>query len=144
MCTLCCLCYIGGMSTNEAYALPLTLGQQMANARKRAGLTQAQLGRRWNEHRNTIGRWEKDGGEPSFSQMVDLSSISGWPLDLFARAAVTAPGGPDVPPGQEIDASGWFAVTEGEAVKLDRRPLADVLPFTRSTTTDVLALASGQ
>jgi transcriptional regulator with XRE-family HTH domain len=79
--------YYPGMSTNEAYALPLTLGRQIAEARKRVGLNQTQLGRRWSEHRNTISRWENDGGEPSFSQIVDLSNLSGWPLELFARAA---------------------------------------------------------
>lgn len=82
------------MSTNEAYALPLDLGQQIANARKRLGLNQTQLGARWGEHRTTISRWERGDGEPSFSQMVDLSEASGWPLSLFARAAFT-PRDPD-------------------------------------------------
>lgn len=84
------------MSTNEAYDLPLTLGQQMAVARKRAGLNQTELGRRWSEHRTTISRWERGDGEPTFSQIVDLSRLSGWPLDLFARAGSFGPeDGPD-------------------------------------------------
>lgn len=83
------------MSTHEAQALPLTLGQQIAVARRKAGLSQTELGQRWSEHRNTISRFEHDGGEPSFSKIVDLAQLSGWPLEYFARATVPAAPSPD-------------------------------------------------
>lgn len=118
LCFLRCLCTVQGMSTTEAYALPLSLGQQMANARKRAGLTQTELGRRWSEHRNTISRWERDGGEPSFSQMVDLSTISGWPLELFARAAGTPTPGPDGGGDVQTARPGCLRGTAADAVVL--------------------------
>ncbi len=118
------------MSNTEPTPIPLTLGRQVAAARQRAGLNQTELGLRWKEHRNTISRWENDGGEPSFSQMVDLAEISGWPLELFARAA--APSN-DVPPDQGIARSRWDMQSAG----------GDVLegPWGR-TTHDDLARAS--
>lgn len=112
------------MSTTEAQALPLSLGQQMANARKRAGLTQTGLGERWSEHRTTISRWENDGGQPSFSQIVDLSNLSGWPLELFARAATT-PADPPSPP------VGGSAIEEWPSACTRS---AQVIPFVRSTS----------
>lgn len=74
------------MSTTDPVALPLSLGQQIANARRRMGLTQTALGQRWNLSRTTISRYERGDDEPSFSQMVDLANASGWPLELFAQA----------------------------------------------------------
>lgn len=106
------------MSTQEQlHQLPLTLGRQIAEARRSAGLSQQDLATARGVHRNTVGRWERDLEVPSFDVVVWLSRQSGWPLALFARAA-TSPDdeGPDDGPGQVIDASGWFSGhPDGEA-----------------------------
>lgn len=103
------------MSTHEAQALPLTLGQQIATARRKAKLSQAELGQRWHEHRNTIGRWERDGGEPSFSKVVDLAELSGWPLEFFARAAAV-PEAPSPDDGGSVIGESGSACTRSAQV----------------------------
>jgi DNA-binding XRE family transcriptional regulator len=84
------------MSMHEAQTLPLTLGQQFAAARKRAGHDQTALGRILGCDRTTISRWERDQAEPPFTAVATLSTMSGWPLELFARAQTpTSPTPPD-------------------------------------------------
>ena len=98
------LMYGPPMSTHEAIDLPLTLGRQMAEARRRLHITQAELADLRGIHRNTVGRWERDIEVPSFDVVVWLSEVSGWPLNLFASTMkVTLPWqDPEDPGGQEI------------------------------------------
>lgn len=112
----CFLCIVSPMSahTREARTLPLTLGQQFQAARKRTGLDQDQLAEVLGVTRTTISRWETDRNVPPFTAVSRLSEMSGWDLELFARAAT--PSEPDFDPaaggnatdGQVIDATGWF------------------------------------
>lgn len=89
--------YRQGMSTTEAIDLPLTLGRQIAEARRRLHISQAEMAELLHVHRNTVGRWERDIEVPDFAVVVWLSEASGWPLVAFARAmSVTLPW--DLPP----------------------------------------------
>ena len=93
--------YSHGMSTQEAVDLPLSLGRQMAEARRRLHISQKDMAQLLDVHRNTVGRWERGLEVPSFDVIVWLSTASGWPLALFARAMeLELPwDGPDTPTG---------------------------------------------
>lgn len=90
------------MSMHEVTPLPLTLGQQFAAARAKTGLDQSGFAAVIGVQRTTISRWERDKAEPPFSAVATLSEMSGWPLELFARAQT--PVGP-TPPDQGIASS---------------------------------------
>lgn len=74
------------MSTHEVTSLPLTLGRQFQLARERTGLDQTDLGERFGVNRTTISRWERDKAIPPFTVVAQLSELSGWPLEYFARS----------------------------------------------------------
>lgn len=104
------------MTTTEPTALPLTLGRQLAAARERIGLDQDEFGELIGKDRSTISRWERDKQVPPFTVVVQVSRVTEWPLDLFARAIGTSEdNGPETPGGQVIDASGWFNRTAAQA-----------------------------
>src|SRR5690606_38990410 len=87
---------------------PMSLGQQMAQARKRITMTQDQMADHLGVHRNTVGRWERGLEGPGFDVVVRLAGASGWPHSLFERAMATnlPRDGPDGPGGQEISSRG--------------------------------------
>lgn len=102
--------YPHGMSTTEAIDLPLTLGRQFAEARRRLHISQSEMAELLGVHRNTVGRWERDIEVPDFAVVVWLAEASGWPLVAFARAmSVTLPW--DLPPvdpgGLEVSRRAW-------------------------------------
>lgn len=103
------------MSTNEAYALPLSLGEHFRAARKRTGLDQDELGELMGVNRTTISRWERDLAVPPFDAIVALSRRSGWSLDLFARAIVPTDGDPEGGGGLLIASPGWSGRTAADA-----------------------------
>lgn len=106
----------------------MTLGRQIAEARRRTGLNQTELGRRWKESLSTIGRFERDQGQPEFWQIVDLAELSGWPLHLFANAAKRiedddddhGPGGQNGP-----------SISDGRSFACTRSGLATVIELQR-------------
>lgn len=96
------------MTTTEPTALPLTLGRQLAAARERAHLDQDQLGEIIGKDRSTVSRWERDKQAPPFPIVVQISRVTGWPLDLFARA-IDLTDGPDTPDDLGSRDSGCYA-----------------------------------
>ena len=105
-----------------AIEMPLSLGQRLASARKAAGLDQDQLATRWVVSRSTISRFERDQGQPDFDKVVDLSRISGWPLDLFANAVATPEpprsDGPSVIDGSSFACTRWGRARHGNVIQL--------------------------
>lgn len=100
---------------HEATPLPLTLGQQFAAARDKTGLDQDELGAVLGKNRTTISRWERDLATPPFTAVVALSRMSGWPLDLFARAQTPAdPTSPDG--GSVIEVSGGACTRRAQVI----------------------------
>lgn len=104
LCLFRIVCIVTTMSVQEPTPLPLTLGQQFAAARDKAGLDQDQLGEILRKNRTTISRWERDLATPPFTAVVILHRLSGWPLEFFARAETPADPGPGG--GSVIDLSG--------------------------------------
>jgi len=60
-------------------------GDLLREARKRAGLTQAELGRRVGRPQSVISRWERDEVAPSLETLRELIRACG--LDLLFRLA---------------------------------------------------------
>ena len=60
-------------------------GDLLREARRRAGLSQAQLARRAGKATSVIGRWERDEVEPSFETLRKLIRACG--LDLRVNLA---------------------------------------------------------
>ena len=58
-------------------------GDLLKEARRRAGLSQAELARRTGKPTSVIGRWERDEVKPSFETLRDLIRACG--LDLRFR-----------------------------------------------------------
>lgn len=123
------------MSTHEVTSLPLTLGRQFQLARERTGLDQTQLGERFGVNRTTISRWERDKAIPPFNIVAQLSEMSDWPLEYFARSQT--PIQPD--PGPEgtrdlgIARDRWRVQSNGRLVLVGAGggsdDAADVLPL---------------
>jgi ribosome-binding protein aMBF1 (putative translation factor) len=64
----------------------MVTGDLMREARRRAGLTQAELGRRIGKPQSVIGRWERGEVLPSFETLRDLIRACGFEL-TFRLAA---------------------------------------------------------
>jgi hypothetical protein len=54
----------------------------LVEARRRAGLTQAELGRRAGHPGSAIGRWERGDVEPAFDTVAGVLRALGWELVL--------------------------------------------------------------
>ncbi len=76
----------------------LPLGKLLQMFRQMAGLDQTQMGERIGASRPTISAWERGEREPSFSQVVAWSHITGQPIDALV-AAVEA--------GTDYRSEGW-------------------------------------
>lgn len=61
----------------------MTSGTIIGNARKRAGLTQAQLAERLGKSQSEIGRWERGEVQPSFETLQRIVAACG--LELVAQ-----------------------------------------------------------
>jgi ribosome-binding protein aMBF1 (putative translation factor) len=60
----------------------VTAASLIVEARRRAGLSQAELGRRAGLPGSAIGRWERGDVEPAFDTVADLLRTLGWELVL--------------------------------------------------------------
>ena len=58
----------------------MTLSRLLVEARKRAGLTQAELGERAGVAPSAISRWERGEVEPSFERVRDTIRAAGFDL----------------------------------------------------------------
>jgi transcriptional regulator with XRE-family HTH domain len=96
----------------------MSLGSQLKAARARTGKDQTELGEVLGVNRTTISRWERDEAVPQFDDVVKVAHVTGWPLDLFARAASIDLRGPDSDPGQQVHESTWKRETAGGVVRL--------------------------
>lgn len=70
-----------GTGTKSA---PLTLGKRIARARERVTLTQLDLSQAMDVSVATVSRWERDTGEPTVGQLLDLSRRLGVSIDWLA------------------------------------------------------------
>lgn len=55
----------------------LTMGQRIAECRKRAGLSQEALGEKMGVSRQAISKWESDGAVPEIDKLIALSKLFG-------------------------------------------------------------------
>jgi len=62
-------------------------GDLLREARRRAGLSQAELARRAGTHRSAIGRWERGEARPSLEALVELIRACGLELGFRLSAA---------------------------------------------------------
>lgn len=60
-------------------------GDLIKEARKRAGLTQAELARRAGTTQSAIARWERGGVDPGFDTVRRLLRLCGFHLDIAIR-----------------------------------------------------------
>jgi transcriptional regulator with XRE-family HTH domain len=61
----------------------------LANARQKAGLSQAALARKCELHQNQISRWERGESSPSIENLVKLAkTLAVAPKTLAAEAAI--------------------------------------------------------
>lgn len=58
-----------------AHIMPMGYLDQLADLRKRKGLTQAGLAERMGVEQPTVQRWEKGKREPSLGQLIDLAKV---------------------------------------------------------------------
>lgn len=65
----------------------MTGGHLIAEARKRAGLTQAELARRLGTHQSVVARWETGRSRPDFDTVVRAVRAAGFDLDVSLVAA---------------------------------------------------------
>jgi transcriptional regulator with XRE-family HTH domain len=63
----------------------MTSGMIIREARLRARLSQAELGRRVGRDRAQIARWESDAVQPAFETMLELVTACGFELDFLLR-----------------------------------------------------------
>lgn len=69
----------------------LTLGQRIAEGRKRLNLSQEALGEKMGVSRQAISKWESDGAVPEIDKLISLSKLFGvsvgWLLGIEETAA---------------------------------------------------------
>ena len=61
----------------------MTLGEKLKEIRKRFGLSQEQLAEIMNVSRQTITKWENDGGTPDVTNLQELSKVFGITVDYL-------------------------------------------------------------
>ncbi|HEX9865647.1 MAG TPA: helix-turn-helix transcriptional regulator [Acidimicrobiia bacterium] len=62
-------------------------GQLIAEARKRAGLTQTELADRMGSHQSVVARWETGGTHPDFDTVVSVVRAAGFDLGISLHHA---------------------------------------------------------
>lgn len=62
----------------------------IVEARRRAGLTQQQLGERMDRKQSTVARWETEAQEPSFATVVEAVRACGLELDMSVAKGDTS------------------------------------------------------
>lgn len=74
----------------------LTLGQRIAQERKKLGLSQEALGEKLGVSRQAISKWESDGAIPEIDKLIALSKL--FSTDLNGLLGVAAPPEPSTEP----------------------------------------------
>ena len=73
----------------------MTLGQRIAECRKKKGLSQEGLGEKLGVSRQAISKWEADGAVPEVDKLIGMSKLFGvsvgWLLGIEAEAAPEQP-----------------------------------------------------
>lgn len=74
----------------------MTMGQRIAECRKKLGLSQEALGEKMGVSRQAISKWEADGAVPEIDKLVAMSKLFGvsvgWLLGVEEEPAVPNPG----------------------------------------------------
>ena len=64
------------------YSMGMIGGHLIAEARKRAGLTQAELAGRMRSHQSVVARWERGRSHPDFDTVVSAVRAAGFDLGI--------------------------------------------------------------
>mgnify|MGYP004646620275 FL=1 len=64
----------------------MTLGEKLTQARKAAGLTQADVAARLNVSRQAVSRWESGQSKPSTERLLALGGLYGISIDQLLNA----------------------------------------------------------
>lgn len=84
----------------------MTLGEKLTQARKAAGLTQADVAAKLNVSRQAVSRWESGQSKPSTENLLALGKLYGISLDQLLNAeepiAKAAPDLPEAGPTEPI------------------------------------------
>jgi len=70
-------------STNMYYSGTMISGDLIKEARKRAGITQTELGTRLGKTQSAIARWERDDVQPSLETLREIVRGCGLDLSFF-------------------------------------------------------------
>lgn len=62
------------------YSAPMGIAEWVRAARKHKGLSLQQLGDALGRKRATVGHWETGTNEPSYTQMLAISELTGYPM----------------------------------------------------------------
>ena len=66
----------------------MTIGERLANERKKLGLTQEDLGAKLNISRQAISKWESDISLPDTANLIKLSSLFSCSIDYILNGTV--------------------------------------------------------
>ena len=82
----------------------MTLGEKLTQARRTAGLTQADVAAKMNVSRQAVSRWESGQSKPSTERLLALSNLYSTSLDqlLNAENPVVA-ASPDLPEAEPTE-----------------------------------------
>ena len=64
----------------------MTLGEKLTQARKAAGLTQADVAAKLNVSRQAVSRWESGQSKPSTEKLLSLGGLYGISIDQLLNA----------------------------------------------------------
>lgn len=64
----------------------MTLGEKLTQARKTAGLTQADVAAKMNVSRQAVSRWESGQSKPSTEKLLALGGLYGMSIDQLLNA----------------------------------------------------------
>lgn len=109
--------------TSKGGILMTSIGMKIRNARKDAGLTQAELAKKTSLSRSYIGDIEKDRYNPSVATLRAIADATGVPVESILGNAVQPPAPPVV---QGDPVSELF--DNPEIRSLARRNFADMSP----------------
>lgn len=73
---------IDPLRLSKLYDAGMKISQWLLKARSSAELTQTQLGDALGVTKGNVSAWENDRHEPSWSQMIKISELTGSPLPL--------------------------------------------------------------
>ena len=84
----------------------MTLGEKLTQARRAAGLTQADVAAKLNVSRQAVSRWESGRSKPSTERLLALSNLYGISLDQLLNAeepvVKTVPDLPEAEPTEAV------------------------------------------